>query len=93
MKKDGYRRVIDNSMKWLGDTNTENKVIRINKAKHHKLAMKQTKRKAELLDTLIHEEYHAKHPGALEKTVYRKTPKIVKKLSTKQKQKLYSRFR
>ena len=83
-------------MKWLGDTNTTDKIIRINKKLHHKAAMKRVmgrnKRKSELLDTIVHEEMHAKHPKMHEKIVYKKTREKVKKLTPKQKHKLYSRF-
>lgn len=88
--------MIDNSMKWLGETDTTDKVIRINKNLHHKDSVKSLtrkgKRKAELLDTIVHEEMHARHPRMHEKTVYKKTREKVKKLTQKQKHKLYSRF-
>lgn len=80
-------------MKWMGDTNTDDKIIRINKRLHHKLVKRHEAKKAELLDTIVHEEMHAKHPKMKEKTVHRKTPKVLKKLTMAQKKKLYAKFR
>jgi len=89
MKK-GYKHVIDDKMKWLGDTDTTNKVIRINKKLHHKGWEK--KHKGELIDTIEHEELHAKHPKAHEKTVRKMTKKAVKHLSKVTKHRLYGYY-
>lgn len=74
-KYKGYKVKVDNKMKWFGDTDTEKKIIRINKKKSLKHGGK-----AELKDTIFHEKYHAAHPGALEKTTYKKTKQYIKKL-------------
>ena len=79
-----YKRIIDNKMKWQGDTDTEKKVIRINR--------KKSKKKSSVIDTITHEELHAKHPNMHEKTVYKKTKKLLKTMSAEKKHKLYSRY-
>lgn len=84
-KKKQWKRVVDNKMKWQGDTDLENKVIRINK--------KKSKKKSSVLDTIYHENYHKDHPKAHEKTVYKKTKENLKRLSRKKKQKLYNQFK
>lgn len=82
----GYKRAVDNKMKYYGDTDTQKKVIRINKKKSMKAG------KGELLDTIVHEEQHAKHPMMKEKTVRRKTAGVVKKMTKKQKSKMYGKY-
>lgn len=82
-----YIRVVDNKMPYLGDTNTDARVIRVNKKLHHKGWEK--KHKGQLIDTIVHEELHAKHPKAHEKTIRKKTKKAVKKMSSVTKHKLY----
>lgn len=80
-----FKRFVDNRMKWQGDCDTDKKVIRINK--------KKSKKKSSVIDTIVHEEMHAKHPRMTEKSVYKKTPKVVKSLGKKRKAKLYSRYK
>ena len=81
-----YKRIVDNKMRWHGDTDTEKHVIRINKSK------KKNKDRGEIIDTIVHEETHAAHPRMHEKTVRKHTIKKLKRLSRAQKQKLYSRY-
>lgn len=81
-----YKRVVDNKMKYFGETDHQKKTIRINKKKSLKSG------KGELLDTIAHEEMHAKHPNMKEKTVRRKTAGVVKKMSRKQKSKMYGKY-
>jgi acetyl-CoA carboxylase alpha subunit len=81
-----YKRYVDNRSKWQGDTDVEKGVIRINK--------KKSKKKSSVIDTIVHEEMHAKHPKMHEKTVKRKTWEALKlkKMGKKAKRKLYSRY-
>lgn len=80
-----YKRIVDNKMKWQGDTDLEKKVIRVNKAK--------SKKKSTVIDTIYHEEYHAKHPKATEKKTYSATKKAMKKLNAKQKNRYYQLYK
>lgn len=84
--KTKYKR--DNKMRVYGDTDFDKHVVRINK----KMA-KTSGKKGELLDTIVHETFHVKHPKATEKATYKKTPKIIKKMSRKQKQKMYAKVK
>ena len=73
-KYKGYKVKVDNKLPYWGDTDDEKKLVRINKKK----SLKQGK--IGLKDTLFHEFYHVKHPGATEKTTYKKTAKYIKKI-------------
>ena len=77
-------------MPYLGDTDLANRVIRINKNLHKKV--KKTGKEGELINTIVHEELHRKHPKMLEKTVRKKTKEEVRKLSEPQKHKLYGYY-
>jgi SOS response regulatory protein OraA/RecX len=72
---------VDNKMRWMGDTDFDKKLIRINKSKHKGKNVPKTRtKKQELMDTMIHEKMHADHPRMKEKTVYKKTRKKMKTL-------------
>lgn len=82
------KRIVDNNSRWQGDYDTDTHVIRVNK--------KKSKKKGGyggILDTIVHEELHAIHPKAWERTIDKKTIEKAKRLSFKQKRKLYSRYR
>jgi len=81
------RRKVDNKMRNFGDTDYKKKTIRVNKKKAKETG------KGELLDTIVHEETHWKHPKMREKTVRRKTKKSISKMSKKQKKRLYALYR
>jgi PDZ domain-containing secreted protein len=71
-----YKVAVDNKMKWMGDTDTGKKLIRINKKLHHKLKKKQGASKYNSLkDTMQHELRHANHPRESERTVQKKMKK------------------
>lgn len=76
-----YKVFVDPKMRWQGDTDTEKKVIRINPVK--------SKKKTSLIDTIVHEKFHADHPKATEKETYQKVPHIVKGLTESEKKRLY----
>ena len=86
MKKDKYKRVVDNKMHAFGDMDLEKKVIRVNKKKAKKIG------KGELMDSIMHEESHRIHPKMHEKNIRKLTKKQLKKMSKKQKTKLYNKF-
>ena len=73
--------VTDHKMRWQGDTDDDNKIIRINPTK--------SKKKSTLIDTIVHEKLHADHKSWTEKKVYKEAPIRVKKLSKNKKNKLY----
>jgi len=92
MKK--YRVKKDNKMKWFGDTDTTKKIIRINIKKSKQTGKKRGMlgrkvRNGEVLDTILHETLHAKHPKKSEREITKLTPKVSKKLSKRSKNKLY----
>ena len=81
-----YKRKVDNKMRWYGDTDTTKKVIRINKKKSKKAG------RGELLNTIVHEELHAKHPRMKERGVIKKSTTVTNKMSREQKAKLYKKY-
>jgi len=52
-----YKVMVDNNMRFFGDTDIKKKIIRINVKKS-----KSVGRKGEVLDTLNHERLHADNP-------------------------------
>lgn len=82
MKK--YKRVVDNRMRGFGDTDFNKKVIRVNK--------KRSKKHGELLDTIVHEETHRKHPKMHEKNVRKTARRKIKKMSTRVKKKNFALY-
>lgn len=88
-----------NKGNWYGETDFGKKVITINKKRHKSKGNHSDKTKknkdgsASIVDTIVHEELHAKHPKMLEKTVRKITPKKVKKMSRKLKAKLYAKYK
>lgn len=69
--------------------------IEINKKKHKNIKKDKSlpKKSRTLLDTIVHEEMHAKHPKMHEKTVRKMTPKKVAKMSSTLKKKIYNRYK
>jgi len=83
------KRKVDNKMRSFGDYDEKTGIIRINK----KMAKKHKKGNyPELLDTIVHEEYHKRHPKATEKTTYKQTKKLIKRMGKKAKNKAYKRY-
>ncbi len=81
-----YERVVDNRMHGYGDIDFKKKIIRVNKKRSKKAGP------GEVLDTIVHEETHRKHPKMHEKTVRKETKEAIKKMSPTQKSKQYSRY-
>ena len=92
-------RKVNNHLKAVyGMTTTQNgkrPIIEINKKKHKTISNDKSllKRDRTLINTIVHEEMHAKHPKMHEKTVYKSTPRKVKNLTLKEKIKLYHKYR
>ena len=91
----GIKRIVDNKLKdAYGES--EGNVIRINKKAHKRMDLKRVNRNPQgtesLVDTMVHEEMHVKHPKMHEKTVRKKAKMVVKRLTQKQKAKLRSKY-
>ncbi len=77
----GYKRKVDRSMHDYGETDYENKVIRVNP------------RKGNLLNTIIHEELHRVHPDWEERKIRKVSKKNETSLTMAEAAKLIGRFR
>lgn len=80
-----YKRKVDNKMRSYGETDYKKKTVRINKSK-------KKNKKGDILDTIVHEKMHIKHPKMHERTIRKATKKAVKSMGRKAKQKHYSLF-
>ena len=76
-----YKRKVDNKMRWSGDIDDKKGIIRINKSK------------GDVLDTIVHEETHRKHPKMHEKTVREETRRLISKMTPKQKSLYYNLYK
>lgn len=80
----------------FGETDTEKKVITINKGLHREKKGGHIIRKKDgresLIGTISHEFMHAAHPKMREKTVRKLNRKRVRRLSTRTKKKMYRKF-
>lgn len=79
--------MVDNKMKVYGETDLAKKTIKINKRK-----AKKSGNTGELLDSIVHEHTHARHPKMNEKTVQKVTRAILPTLSKRQKKKYYAKY-
>lgn len=82
-----YKRVVDNKMRWYGDIDDEKNIIRINKSK------KKNTKLGDILNSIVHEERHLKHPQEHEDTIRKKTLEEIKHMTRKQKQRLYALYK
>ena len=73
-------------MRDYGETDLDKKKIRINKKKSKNGGPGQ------LLNTIVHEETHARHPKMHERTVRKKTKSLTGRMSKTTKQKYYSKY-
>ena len=71
-KSKKWKRVVDNKMRWYGETDETKKLIKINKSK------KKNTKPGDIIDTIVHEEMHAVHPQMHEKTVRKQTKLKIK---------------
>lgn len=70
------------------------RTIAINKKRHkNKQALKKIPKKDRpMINTIVHEEAHAAHPGMTERGVRKFARRKVSKISRKEKNKLYQRY-
>jgi hypothetical protein len=94
-----YKRTVDNKMRVYGETDLKNHTIRVNKKMsknnpmHKRPLSKHSNKYPEVLDTIVHEAEHVRHPHKLEKNVRKDTKRKIKVMSKKEKQKNYSLFK
>lgn len=94
-----YKRTVDNKMRSYGETDLSKKTIRINKKLskkdplHKRKLHKNASKYPEVLDTIVHEAEHVKHPKKLEKNVRKDTKRKIKTMNSKQKRKNYNLFK
>ena len=91
-----YKRRVNNKLRGaLGETYFDKKTIVINKKRHkNPVVMKKfAKVDRTLINTIVHEELHAKHPKMYEKTVRKLARVKVNKMSIAKKKKLYSKYK
>lgn len=82
----GWEYRIDDKLKGaFGETDFSKKRILINRKLHKK-------RKESIIDTLVHETMHKNHPRMKEKTVRKRTPAVLSRMSERSKRKLYSKI-
>jgi len=89
-KRANVKRGINNKMPYFGTTeylNLEQSKITINKVKN-----RNSPNRAELLDTMVHEELHALHPNLREEDVRHLTPHITSRMTGKEKHNLYNKY-
>ena len=82
----GWRWVVDDRMRDYGETDYERRIVRINCALHRK-------HRVSLLDTLLHEEFHAQYPILSERMVCELTAARLPCLSARDKARLYAKLR
>jgi len=83
----GYKHKVNNKLKVFGKTDFDKRTISINKKK-----AKKSPARGELLDSIVHEHTHARHPRMAEKTVRKVTATMLPTLSRKQKKKYYAKY-
>lgn len=95
-----YKRVVDNSRRMhgiFGETDEHTRTIRINKKLHKQKngghLIKNPDGTEKIIGTIIHEELHAAHPKAYEKTIRKAARRRVKVINRKTKERLYARYR
>jgi hypothetical protein len=87
MPQKPYKRIVDNKLKGAyGDIDFTKRVIRINKKMgRDKLG--------NIIDTIVHEEMHARHPRMHEKTVRRLVPQRLRAMTPEAKKRLAAKYR
>jgi hypothetical protein len=80
-----YRVKVDNKSKFFGVTDTKRRTIIVNKKKS-----KATGQRGEVLDSILHETLHARHPQKSERRIEKMTARSEKRIGKKQKSKLYN---
>lgn len=83
-----YKRVVDNTLGVFARIYFEKKIIKINKNKN-----RSTGQIGEIINAIIHEELHARHPRMKHDNIYKKAAELEKSLSASQKSKLRKRYK
>lgn len=80
-----------------GETDLKNKVIKIDKSKHKRKGTKRITPNKDgsenMLTTIVHEMTHKRHPKMGEEKVEKLARAMKSRMGTKQKQRLYSKFK
>lgn len=99
-KKRGWTHTVDNKMRGAyGETDFENKTIRVNKKKSKERPLykrpvnKGASKYPDVLATMVHEELHKDNPKMTEKDVRKAERAKVARMSSKEKKRVYSRFK
>jgi|ERR1035437_1673425 hypothetical protein len=89
--KDGITRIVTKKKggRIMGETDVAKKIVTIHKGAHGKDKAKFSNR---VINTIIHEEHHAKHPGATEKETYKAANAKERVMSPESKKKLLSKY-
>lgn len=97
-----WRTKVDNKMRSFGITDYSKKEIRVNKKKSKrtaKLSKKAARKKhgmsrkeTSIINTIVHEDLHRRHPRMHEKTVMRKARIAVQRMGKKAKRRLYTQI-
>ena len=98
--KHGHHRIkrrVNNRLKGAFGETTYHEggaTIEINKKRHkNKRALKEfPKKDRSMLNTIVHEELHARHPKMHERTARKMARKRVARMGRKQKNKLYAKY-
>lgn len=93
MRKDGYKRMIDNKSRDYGQVSYSPKMIRVNMKKSSRVPFRKKTGVEGQADTIYHEEMHAKHPNMKERTVRKKTRLAMDKMPVAKKKKLVARYK
>lgn len=95
MKKPWRYRVNNKMRGAFGETDFDTRTITINKKLHKKANLKKyrvAKKDKSLLNTIVHELTHKKHPKATERSVVKKTRTALTRMSPKAKKRAYRLF-
>jgi len=94
-KSKKWKYLVDNKLKGAyGETDFEKKTVRVNKKRHKgKLSKGFSKKEGSLINTMVHEDLHVKHPKMAEKKVRKVAKKKVEKMGAKAKAKLRAKFK
>lgn len=71
-KRKAYKYKVDKQMRWYGYCDFENREIKINPTK------------GDLINSILHEELHRKHPSWDERKVVQESKKVESRLTIKQ---------
>lgn len=92
--KKKWKYKIDNKLRGaFGETDLDNKVIRVNAKKHKKKGYNIPKKDNSVINTMVHEDLHKKHPRMTEKMVRKLTRTKLATMGPAQKARLRSKFK